>query len=125
MVAPKDRLISLCMSFIFIVVLVLSSSTTTFADSTPVTITVSSGTLAEVTTISPIPSVTLNGLYQTVTYTLALTTTDATGSGNGWNLTITSTQFKTTGGTPKTLSTSASTITGVTVTCVDGSTCTA
>jgi len=48
---------------------------------------------------------------------------DATGSGNGWNLTITSTQFSTGGGTPKTLSTTASTITGVTAVCVAGSTC--
>src|SRR5881227_3601886 len=42
----------------------------------------------------------------------------------GWNLTITSTQFTTGGGSPHTLSTTASSLTGVTSSCVGGSTCT-
>src|SRR5579863_7596306 len=55
---------------------------------------------------------------------MAITTTDATGSGSGWNLTVTSTQFTTGGGSPHTLATAASSITGVTEQCVNGSTCT-
>ena len=55
---------------------------------------------------------------------IATTVTDATGSGSGWNLTITSTQFTTGGGSPHTLSTSASSLTGVTNSCVGGATCT-
>jgi hypothetical protein len=53
-----------------------------------------------------------------------MTVNDATGSGTGWNVTITSTTFSTGGGTPKTLSTSASTTTGVTSLCSGGTTCT-
>lgn len=124
MLALKGRIIGLCIGFVLIVVLALNGSAVSFADSTTGTLTVNGGTLTEVNATTPTPSVTLNGTDQTVTYTLAITATDATGSGNGWNLTITSTQVSTGGGTPKTLSTTASTITGVTAVCVGGSTCT-
>jgi hypothetical protein len=53
---------------------------------------------------------TLTGNAQTFTYQLPSTVTDLRGSGGGWNLSITSTQFTTTGGTPTTLPTDASTI---------------
>lgn len=59
---------------------------------------------------------------QSPTYTIPVTITDLTGSGAGWNLTITSTQFTTGGATPATLSTTASTITSVAVTCTVGCT---
>ncbi len=124
MLALKGRIIGLCIGFVLIVVLALNGSAVSFADSTTGTLTVNGGTLTEVNATTPTPSVTLNGTDQTVTYTLAITATDATDSGTGWNLTITSTQFSTGGGTPKTLSTTASTITGVTSVCVGGSTCT-
>ncbi len=65
-------------------------------------------------------SVTLNGTDQTPSYAPALTVADTTGTGAGWNLTISSTQFTTGGATPKTLSTTASTVTGVTFTCPGG-----
>jgi hypothetical protein len=52
-----------------------------------------------------------------------LTSTDTRGTGAGWNETITSTQFTTGGGTPNTLATNASSLTGVTSVCVSG-TCT-
>ena len=42
-------------------------------------------------------SVSLNGQDQIISYTLPLLVTDATGSGGGWSLTITSTQFSTSG----------------------------
>jgi len=54
-----------------------------------------------------------------------MTVVDATGTGNGWNLTITSTTFSTGGATPHTLASNISTITGVTTVCVSGTTCTA
>ena len=53
---------------------------------------------------------TLNGADQNVTASQAFDVGDATGSGTGWNITATSTTFSTGGGTPKTLSTSATTI---------------
>jgi hypothetical protein len=86
-----------------------------------VTGTVSAGTLGLTTSATPSFSVALDGTDQTPTYTVPTTVTDATGSGAGWNLTVTSTQF-TTGS--QTLSTAASSMTGVTNSCVGGSTCT-
>lgn len=94
------------------------------AASSTVTGTVNAGSLSISTSATPSFSVTLNGTDQTPTYTVPTTVTDATGSGAGWNLTITSTQFTTGGGSPKTLSTSASSLTGVTNSCVGGVTCT-
>src|SRR5947209_17948550 len=92
--------------------------------SSAVTGTISAGTLSIATSASPTFSVTLNGTDQTASYTVPTTVTDATGSGLGWNLTITSTQFTTGGGSPQTLSTSASSVTGVSNSCAGGVTCT-
>jgi hypothetical protein len=85
---------------------------------------VTAGSLTLTTTAAPTFSLTLNGLDQTPTYTVPQTVNDSTGSGSGWNATITSTQFSTGGVTPKTLATTASTVTAVTSTCVTGATCT-
>jgi hypothetical protein len=73
---------------------------------------------------APTFSLTLNGVDQTPTYTLAVTTVDARGLavGGGWNLTVTSTQFN--DGSGHTFPTTASTITGVTTGCGTNSTCT-
>ncbi len=60
---------------------------------------------------------------QTPTYTVPLTVQETRGTGAGWNLTITSTQFSTGGATPNLLATNASSLTGVTSACVSG-TCT-
>jgi hypothetical protein len=84
------------------------------------TATVSAGTLSLSSSAAPSVSYTLNGSDQTQNYTLPMTVVDATGSGAGWNTTITSTTF--TAGA-KTLSTSASTVTGVNSVCATG-TCT-
>jgi WxL domain surface cell wall-binding len=89
------------------------------AATSTVTGTVSAGTLSLTTTATPSFGITLDGTDQTAGYTVPTTVTDATGSGNGWNLTITSTQF-TTGS--QTLSATASTITSVASSCV--TTCT-
>lgn len=88
-----------------------------------VTGTVAAGALSVATSAAPTFSANLATGDQTPTYTLPLTATDTTGTGAGWNLTITSTQFTTGGATPHTLAANASTITGVTSSCASG-TCT-
>jgi hypothetical protein len=70
-----------------------------------------------------VSSVTLDGLDQTATYTLPLSITDARGNGAGWNATITSTTF--TDASSHTLATSASSVSGVTSSCLAGGSCTA
>ena len=85
--------------------------------------TVEGGSLSLTTAAAPAFSATLDGTDQTPTYNLPLTVEDLTGTGAGWNTTITSTRFTTGGATPRTLSTSASSITGVTSACAGG-TCT-
>jgi hypothetical protein len=87
------------------------------------TATVNAGSLTLTSSASPSTSVTLNGTDQTPTYTMPMSAKDETGSGSGWNLTITSTQFSTGGGSPHTLATNASTMTGITSSCAQG-TCT-
>jgi hypothetical protein len=90
------------------------------------TATISAGSLGFVSTPPNVSfSATLNGLDQTVTSTQALDVGDATGSGTGWNLTATSTTFSTGGGTPKLLSTSATSLTSAPANACDASaTCT-
>jgi hypothetical protein len=88
-----------------------------------VTGTVTAGTLSLATAAAPTFSANLALGDSTPTYTLPLSAVDTTGTGAGWNLTITSTQFTTGGGTPHTLATNASAITGVTSVCASG-TCT-
>jgi WxL domain surface cell wall-binding len=62
--------------------------------------TLTAGTLGFATTPAAVtfPSTALNGQNKTVTVQQPLDIADATGSGAGWNITATSTQFKTTGG---------------------------
>ena len=62
---------------------------------------------------------------QTSTYTLALSVVDARGSGAGWSLTITSTQFSTGGSAPHTLPAGASSMKAPPkVACAPRTTCT-
>ncbi len=93
------------------------------ADNATVTGTITGGSLSEVTSAAPTFSVTLDGTDKTASYTLPMTATDARGTGAGWNLTITSTQFST-GAGGNTLATNASSIQSVSSACVSGSTCT-
>lgn len=111
--------------FLILTMAIGGSAIAAFADSsTGATIAVNAGTLTESGPGSvSATAVTLNGSDQTTTYALGLTVNDATGSGAGWKLTITSTTFSTSGGTHS-LSTSASNITGVSVSCVANTTCT-
>jgi len=90
--------------------------------STTATATISAGTLNIVVPSTISFTDTLNGLNQTTTAGLAMDVQDATGSGAGWNITATATQF-TSGG--NTLATNSVTVGGApTDTCDSGSTCT-
>ncbi len=95
-----------------------------FAATATSTGTLAPGALSLTTSAAPTFSATLDGTDQTKTYTVPTVVTDSRGSGAGWNLTITSTQFTTGGATPSTLATNASSITGVANSCAPGSTCT-
>lgn len=78
-------------------------------------------TLSLSTTSAPTFSANLDLGNQTPTYTLALAVGDtSTGASPGWNLTITSTQFTTGGAAPRTLATTASTVTAVSSVCAGG-----
>ena len=85
--------------------------------------TLSGSTLSLTTSATPSFTADLDSGDSTPTYTVPLTIQDTRGTGAGWNATITSTQFKTGGGSPSTLPTNSSTLTGVTSVCASG-TCT-
>lgn len=85
--------------------------------------TVSGSVLSATTSASPSFSANLDSGDSTQTYTVPVALQDTRGTGAGWNLTITSTTFSTGGGTPRTLPTTASSLTGVTSSCASG-TCT-
>jgi WxL domain surface cell wall-binding len=85
--------------------------------------TLTGSTLSLSTSATPSFSANLDLGDSTPTYTVPLTIQDTRGTGAGWNATITSTQFTTGGGTPSTLATNASSLTGVTSACASG-TCT-
>lgn len=93
------------------------------AASSTVTGTVSGSTLSLTTVAAPSFSANLDLGDTTPTYTVPLTAQDTRGTGAGWNLTVTSTQFTTGGLTPQTLATNASSLTGVSSACATG-TCT-
>ncbi len=88
-----------------------------------VTGTLTGSTLSVTTAASPTFSASLDSGDSTPTFTVPLSSTDTRGTGAGWNETITSTQFTTGGGSPQTLATNASSLTGVTSSCASG-TCT-
>jgi hypothetical protein len=102
----------------------LAPGATALAATSTVTGNVAGGALSLVSTATPSFSVTLDGTDQTATYSVPAVVTDARGNGAGWNLTVTSTQFTTGGGSPSTLATDASRITSATNQCVSGATCT-
>ena len=103
---------------------VLATAGVAYADATPtVTGTVNPGTLSVASTgAAPSFTTTLDGTDQTLNYSAPLIVTDATGSGAGWNLTITSTQFD--AGSGHKLATGASSLkSAITEACHTGSTC--
>ncbi len=112
------------LGFLSAALLTLGAPAAASAATATATANVRGGSLSLTTTAAPSFGVTLDGTDQTGTYTVPATVTDSRGTGAGWNLTLTSTQFSTGGPTPSTLSTGASSLTGVTNACVSG-TCTA
>lgn len=113
----------LALIFIAAALALASAASAAPSDTTGVTATIGAGpAVAVAASGSPGFALTLNGVDQTTTYTLPLVVTDATGSGAGWNLTITSTTFANGGG--HTFPETASTITGATAGCATNSTCT-
>jgi hypothetical protein len=103
---------------------VLATAGVAYADATPtVTGTVNPGSLSVASTgAAPSFTTTLDGTDQSLNYSAPLVVTDATGSGDGWNLTITSTLFD--DGAGHTLAATASSLkSSVTEACHTGSTC--
>jgi hypothetical protein len=97
----------------------LALPASSLASSVTATGTVSGSTLSVSASSAPSFSANLDNGDSTPTYTLALSTQDTRGTGAGWNETITSTQFTTGSPNNYTLATTASTVTGATLT--DGS----
>ncbi len=93
----------------------------TASAATVATATIGAGTLSVSVPATIGFSDTLNGLDQTVTATLAVDVRDATGSGNGWSLTATSTQFTSSSNTLATNSVTVATAPGDA--CDSGATC--
>lgn len=92
------------------------------ADDTAVaTGTISAGALTLTTVAAPSFSATLDGTDKSPTYDLPFTVKDVTGTGGGWNATITSSQFSAGGG--HTLPAGASAVTAMASECAAG-TCT-
>lgn len=108
-------------------VLVLGLATAPVSWRATVSSAMAAGSLTESIATAPAVSVTLNGTDQAPTSTMDISVADSRGTGAGWNLTITSTQFSTGGASPRTLSTAVASITAVAAatTCVPSSTCVA
>jgi hypothetical protein len=117
----KKRSRGFYLCFILLLALAISGSAITYADSGPNTATLKAGSLF-LSNPSNQVSLNLNGKNKVVSYTLPITVVDARGSGNGWNLSITSTRFSTSDSKGK-LPATASAITGMGVTCNAHSTC--
>lgn len=101
-------------------IMAIGATAPAFADTASVAVT--GGTLALTTSTNAATPVTITGVDQTTSYTVDMTATDPTGTGNGWNITMTSTTL--TNGS-RTLANGASTIAArPSVSCFAGSTCT-
>ena len=101
--------------------LVLASVGTSLAGVITTSTGISGGALTLTSPGSASLSATLTGADQVATGSLGKSTVkDATGSGAGWNVQISGTQFTTGGATPRTLPTTALGITGMTANSVAG-----
>lgn len=129
----KRRTIGLSVGFLSMLLLILVCATSAFADGGgSLSPTLTGGSLAVANngsiTGSIVGSTTLNGTNQALTIAVPLTVTDPTGTGNGWHLSVSETQFSNAAnaGTFRTLSSTAVTYTNITsVACHSGSTCSA
>ncbi len=127
----KRRTLGLSVGFLSMLLLLLVCATSAFADGGgTLSPTLSGGSLAVANNGSVsgtiVGSTTLNGTNQALTIAVPLTVTDPTGTGAGWHLSISETQFSNAANasTFRTLGSTAVTFTSITsVACHSGSTC--
>jgi WxL domain surface cell wall-binding len=123
MLSLRCHTISLSLSCLLLIIITISTSASAFASSGGGTVssTITGGSLTETNSAPIINDETLDGLDQTLTITMPIAISDTTGSGDGWNVTITSTTFTT--GT-RSLANNATTVTAISAACHTNSTCT-
>jgi WxL domain surface cell wall-binding len=121
----KNRSRGLYLCSILLLVMVLGSSAIAYADSGTAKLAVKAGKLTESNATNRV-SLRVSKNMRLANYSLPITVTDARGSGNGWKLSITSTQFlyPDKDKDKDVLPTTASQITQVSMSCSTHSTCT-
>jgi hypothetical protein len=112
----------LFVSLFLVATMIFAVAASAAADSVVGTANVGAGDLRITGLQAPSVSLALDGTNKTVSSPMSITVNDATGSGAGWNLQITSTTFGTSEG--KTLPEAASTITNVASVCAGQGLCT-
>jgi hypothetical protein len=118
----KNRSRCLYLSFVLLLALAISGSAIAHADSGKAKAVLNAGGLTFSKATNRV-SLQLNTKVHLSSYKLPITMIDARGSGSGWNLAITSTNFTITKGTGQ-LPANASSISRVTASCGSNSTCT-
>jgi putative surface cell wall-binding protein len=121
----KIRARGLYLCYFVLVAMVVGSSAIAYANSGTAKVAVKAGPLKESNATNHVSVVVSSGLWL-AKYSLPISVTDARGSGSGWKLSITSTQFNypDNDGDTDVLPTNASKITGVSKSCSAHSTCT-
>lgn len=121
----KNRFGGLYLCSILLLVIVIGSSAVAYADSGTAKLSVKAGSLTESNATKQV-NLHVNKQMRLASYTLPITVTDARGSGSGWKLSITSTQFiyPDNDKNKDVLPPNASQITQVSSTCSVHSTCT-
>ena len=119
----KKRSRGLYLCSVLLLAMLIGSSAIAFADSGTAKIAIKSGHLTESNATNRV-SLRVNKGLRLASYSLPITVTDARGSGSGWKLSITSTQFLYPDKDKDTLPSNASQITQVSVSCGAQSTCT-
>jgi WxL domain surface cell wall-binding len=118
----KNRSRGLFLCFVLLLAFAISGSAIAHADSGGAKAILNAGGLTFSKATNHV-SLKLNKKVQLSSYTLPITVIDARGSGSGWNLAITSTNFTITNGKGQ-LPANASSISKVTASCGSNSTCT-
>jgi len=118
----KNRSRGLYLCFVLLLAMVVGGSAITYADSGTAKFVVKAGSLTESNATNQV-SLSVSKNMQLAKYSLPITVTDARGSGSGWKLSITSTQFLSSNNKDQ-LPTNASQITQVSKSCSKRSTCT-
>jgi hypothetical protein len=122
MLSLRCHTISLSLSCLLVIIITTTTSASAFASGGGGTVSsiITGGSLTETNSAPIINNATLDGLDQTLTITMPIVISDTTGSGDGWNVTITSTTFTT--GT-RSLANNATTVTAISAGCHTNSTC--